>query len=152
MKKSFKQFHESNHEVIDNWLTIESIQKIWEDANNKVFGGQLTKPKFSLEDDLNYLSKRYKTDGEETNGYILGYCDKEGSNIILRFSRHISTIRELLEVVVHEMVHQAEAQSSTWLKMLKDPHGEKFLSWEGEVSKYHNLSLRQIIGMSNENI
>lgn len=146
MKRTFKQFLES--QVIDDWLSLETIEKIWHDANEKVFDGQLTKPKFSLEDDLNYLARRYGPEAQEEakHGVMLGYCDKEGSRIILRFSKKIKDVKELLEVVVHEMVHQAEAERTTWLKMLKDPHGDDFLAWEERISKYHNLSLRQIIG------
>ena len=146
MKLTFKTYLES--QAIDDWLSIDSIEKIWHDANGKIFDSELKLPKFSLEDDLNYLAKRFGPDAHEESkhGDMLGYCDREGSRIILRFSKKIRTARELLEVVVHEMVHQAEAERTTWLKMLKDPHGEEFLSWEEKVSKYHNLSLRQIIG------
>lgn len=135
-------------DVRDDWLSIDTIKQIWNDANEKVFDSQLDMPKISLEDDLNYLAKRYGPDAmeEAKNGDMLGYCDKEGSKIILRFSKKIKNARELLEVVVHEMVHQAEAMRLTWLKMLRDPHGEEFLAWEDRVKKYHNLSLRQIIG------
>lgn len=135
-------------DVRDDWLSLDTIKQIWNDANEKVFDGQLDMPKLSLEDDLNYLAKRYGPDAmeEAKNGDMLGYCDKEGSKIILRFSKKIKNARELLEVVVHEMVHQAEAMRLTWLKMLRDPHGEEFLAWEDRVKKYHNLSLRQIIG------
>lgn len=145
MKKSFKQFHESKHEVIDNWLSLESIEKIWEDANDKVFGGQLTKPKFSLEDDLNYLTRRFKTDGEEVDGHILGYCDRVGSRILLQFSKKIKDPEQLVETVVHEMVHQAEAERTSYLKMLADPHGDDFFAWEDACKKYHNVNLRTII-------
>ena len=143
MKKSFKEFHESK--VVDDWLSLETIEKIWEDANDKVFGGQLSKPKFTLEDDLNYLTKRFKNTGEEINGSILGYCDKEGSKIILRFSKKIHTVRELLETVVHEMVHQAEAERTTYLKMHADPHGDDFFAWAPQVKNYHGVDLRTII-------
>ena len=143
MKRSFKQFLES--QPIDNWLSLETIEKIWEDANEKIFGGHLTKPKFSLEDDLNYITKRYKTDGEEKDGHILGFCDRVGSRIVLQFSKKIANARELLETVVHEMVHQAEAERTTYLKMHADPHGDDFFAWADAVHAYHHLDLRQII-------
>jgi hypothetical protein len=135
-------------DVIDDWLSLDTIKKIWHDANDKVFDDELTMPKLTLEDDLNYLARRFGPDAQEESkhGDMLGYCDKEGSRIILRFSKKIRNVNELLETVVHEMVHQAEAERIGWLKMLRDPHGEEFLAWEDRVKKYHNVSLRQIIG------
>jgi hypothetical protein len=143
MKRSFKQFLEN--QAIDDWLSLETIEKIWDDANEKIFNGQLTKPKFTLEDDLNYITKRYKTDGEAVDGNILGFCDRVGSRIVLQFSKKIANARELLETVVHEMVHQAEAERTTYLKMHADPHGDDFFAWADQVKTYHGLNLRTII-------
>lgn len=153
MKRTFKQFLESQadkQDVRDDWLSLEAIEQIWDDANDKVFGGQLdkSKTKFTLEDDLNYLARRHGPDAmeEAKNGVMLGYCDKVGSYITIRISKKIKDVKELLEVVVHEMVHQAEAQRTNYLKMLEDPHGEDFLAWADAVGSYHGLNLRQIIG------
>jgi hypothetical protein len=139
--KSFKEFlHEQNN---DKWLNVETIKEIWEDANDKVFQGQLDKPKFTLEDDLNYINKRYPHNEEARNGDIVAFCDKEGSKFILRFCKSvIKNPRDLMEVVVHEMVHQAEAERTTYLKMCEDPHGDNFFAWADAVATYHNMVLK----------
>lgn len=139
--KSFKEF--LKEQSIDNWLSLETIEQIWEDANDKVFQGQLDKPKFTLEDDLNYLFRRYPDNEEARKGTIVAFCDKEGSKIILRFcGKAIRNARDLMEIVVHEMVHQAEAERTTYLKMHADPHGEDFFAWAGAVSTYHGMKLK----------
>lgn len=142
--KSFKQFLEDKpHEAKDDWLTLESIEQIWKDANHKVFEDQLSKPKFTLEEDLNYLNKRFPHNEEARSGNIVAYCDKEGSKYILRFCRPMfRDARDLMEVVVHEMVHQAEAERTSYLKMCDDPHGDGFFAWAPIVHTYHNMTLK----------
>ena len=143
MKRTFKQFLESNQR--DDWLSLETIEQIWDDANAKVFDGQLekSKTKFTLEEDLDYINKRFPANEEARNGHIVAYCDKEGSKHILRFCRPMfRDARDLMEVVVHEMVHQAESERIGYLQMCRDPHGEDFFAWAPQVRTYHNMVLK----------
>lgn len=148
MKRTFKHFLESQPpkgEQKNDWLSLDTIEQIWNDANGKVFDGQLEKSntKFSLEDDLNYLNKRFPNNEEMRDGNIVAYCDKEGSKYILRFCRPLfRDARDLMEVVVHEMVHQAEAERTTYLQMCREPHGEDFFAWAPQVHTYHNMVLK----------
>ena len=150
MKRTFKQFLENQepekHEARPDWLSKENIEHIWDEANEQVFGGQLNKSwtKISIEDDLEYLNRRFPHNEEKRDGKLVAYCDKEGSKYILRFcGPMLRDARDMMEVTVHEMVHQAEAERIGYLNMCKDPHGPGFFAWADSVHTYHNIVLKE---------
>jgi hypothetical protein len=141
--KSFKEFLSERQSYKVN---LHDIKAVWEDANSKIFGS-LKAPEFTLEDDLDYLVPEKD---RLPNAHILGYTDQKGSDgIILRFCKRINHQRELIEVVVHEMVHQDLARRHGYAEMCEIGHGSDFMAYAKIVKKYHNIILSQTLGDDN---
>jgi len=140
--KTFKQFlaeRQSNYTV-----RLDDIKAVWQDINTKLFEDELNTPKFTLEDDLNYLAPEEKRPSE--HAYILGYTDHDSSGVVLRFCKRIENPREMIEVVAHEMVHQALAERYGYDEMLRVGHGPRFMRYGVLLKKYHNIVLSRTLG------
>jgi len=150
MKRTFKQFLESQPEKFepkDDWLSLDSIKQIWADVNTKIFGN-LNEPEFTLEADLDYL---VPVENRPENAHIMGYCDNKGANgITLRFCERIKDVKELINVVVHEMVHQALAQRHGYDEMCDIDHGDQFMAFAKIVKRYHGVNLSQTLEYDNQ--
>lgn len=138
MKKTFKQFLTENYT-----FTIFDIEKVWEDINAKLFDDKLKRPKFRLEDDLNYLVPE---EHRPENAYILGYCDQDNNKTILRFCTRIDDPEELIAVIAHEMVHQSLAEKHGYEKMVDIDHGPDFMAYAPLLKNYHNIVLSKTLG------
>jgi hypothetical protein len=48
---------------------------------------------------------------------------------------------ELIQVLAHEMVHQALAEKHGYVGMLKIGHGAEFMSYADDIKKYRGIKL-----------
>jgi hypothetical protein len=145
MKKSFKQFLS---EKSTTEFSIHDIEQVWEDINTKIFDGNLKRPKFRLEDDLNYLVPKEFHPGPDA--HILGFCNQVNDKIVLQFSKEIynaaKPMREMIEVVAHEMVHQDLAQIHGYKEMCEIDHGPEFMAYAPRIKNYYNIILSKTLG------
>ena len=118
------------------------VKRLWREINHTCFDGELTEPPIYIEQDLNHLVPKQYADkfGE---GDALGYCDEdpETKEIVLLISTKVESARELMEVLAHEMVHQALAEKHGYIGMLKVGHGAEFMSYAPAIKKYYNMKL-----------
>ena len=122
------------------------VERLWKEINDVCFDGELHKPMILIEEDLNHLVPSSWKDTDK-DGQCLGYCDLDPDpednphDIVLLFSHKIDNAKELVEVVAHEMVHQALAEKHGYRGMLKIGHGSEFMAYKDAVKKYHNTTL-----------
>ena len=118
------------------------VKRLWREINHTCFDGELTEPPIYIEQDLNHLVPKQYTD-KFGGGDALGYCDEdpETKEIVLLISTKVESARELMEVLAHEMVHQALAEKHGYIGMLKVGHGAEFMSYAPAIKKYYNMKL-----------
>ena len=123
-------------------FTASDVKRLWREINHTCFNGDLTEPPIYLEQDLNHLVPKAYAD-KFGGGDALGYCDEdpESKEIVLLISTKVESPRELMEVVGHEMVHQALAEKHGYVGMLKVGHGAEFMSYAPAIKKYYNMTL-----------
>ena len=126
-----------------NHFTIADYTRVWKEINQVCFDGELSEPKIFLDNDLSHLVDDPKYFDRFENGQIIGYCDEDPDDheIVLLFWNGLSDPREMIQVVAHEMVHQALAEKYSYEKMLKLGHGPEFMSYSNTIKAYHNIEL-----------
>ena len=121
---------------------LNQVGQLWADINKVCFNNKLNKPPIYIEPDLNHLVPPEYAD-KFGSGDVLGYCDEdpETKEIVLLVAAKMHTAIELMQVVAHEMVHQALAEKYGYQKMLQIGHGQEFIEYANSVKKYHNTVL-----------
>jgi hypothetical protein len=141
----FKQFMEDAQQRPFDF-NVNDVKQLWREINRVSFGGKLHEPPIYVEPTLNHLlnpAQAQQMADEFGSGEILGYCDEdpETGEVVLLFNADMRTASELMDVVAHEMVHQALAQEYGYVGMLKAGHGPKFMAYAPAIAKYHGVKL-----------
>ncbi len=126
--------------------TVDDVRRLWVEINQVCFDGELTEPKIFIESDLAHLidePTREKIRKQHGDVDIMGYCDQdpETHDIVLLFLDDMADGRELLQIVAHEMVHQALAEKHGYDQMRRFGHGPEFKAYAPLIKKYHNAKL-----------
>lgn len=127
-----------------------AIAKLWDMLNTVCFDGLLKKPIIVLqdEDDMQVRVEDFMHDhgiahvdqkDRSTMGLVL--WDYGKARAIILINKAIVNPRELMLVLVHEMVHQALAESEGYIAMCKIGHGTKFKAFKEQVARYKGLYL-----------
>ena len=128
-------------------FTLSQLHRLWGEINEACFDGELTKPRLLIEDNLDhmvpadYLAQARK---EDPDAEIMGFVDEDihGDNgLVVLIADIMSGPKELVEVVAHEMVHQALAEKHGYKKMCQIGHGHEFMEYAEAIKKYHNTTL-----------
>jgi hypothetical protein len=123
-------------------FTMSMVKQLWQELNKACFESKLHEPPIYLESSLNHLVSGQYLDKHE-NGDVLGFCDEdpETHELVLLLSTKIESPHELMQVLAHEMVHQALAEKLGYVQMLKVGHGPAFMAYAPAIKRYHNLVL-----------
>ena len=126
------------HELLENkfTFTLAQVRQLWRELNATSFNGDLTEPLILIEQDLDHMVPPGYAD-KFGGGDVLGFCDEdpESKELVLLLSMKINDAVELMEVVAHEMVHQALAEEHGYQQMLRIGHGTAFMSYALAIKK-----------------
>ena len=139
-RMKLKQLLESFH------YTLADVKRLWTEINQVCFDGELTEPKIFIEPDLSHLvdeETMKRIQQKHGNADIMGFCDEdpESHDIVLLFLDDMADGQELMQVVAHEMVHQALAEKHGYEQMKRLGHGPEFMAYAEQIKKYHNANL-----------
>lgn len=126
--------------------SVADVKRLWNEINNISFDGTLNVPKIFLESNFDHLvPAEYLAFVRKTNpnAEIMGFCDEdpEDHDTVLLIANHITDPVELIQVVAHEMVHQAIAEEKGYSQMEKIGHNAEFMAYAEKIKKYHHTSL-----------
>lgn len=126
--------------------TLPDVKRLWTEINQVCFDGELTEPKIFIEPDLSHLideATMERIREKHGNADIMGYCDEDPDTheVVLLFLDDMADGHELMQVVAHEMVHQALAEKYDYDQMRRIGHGPEFMSYAEKIRKYHNAKL-----------
>ncbi len=131
-------------------FSIREVSELWDMLNVQCFDGLLKKPILVMQDedimqerveDFMYDHGIVHVDqkGKSTLGLVLWDYGKSRAAILI--NKSITSGKELMLVLVHEMVHQALAESEGYIAMCKIGHGPKFRAYKERVERYKGLYL-----------
>lgn len=135
---------------LSSYTSVE-LKNTWNHLNQVCFDGILKVPFLAMESPDTLLSRvddfvaDYNIDPklDVRSGYPAGLClwDFPRDRATILISRDIKTANEFLEVVAHEMVHQAIAQQLGFKEMCVIGHGPVFLSYRSRLARHPGLKL-----------
>ena len=131
--------------------TSAELRNTWKHLNQVCFDGSLTVPFLAMESSDTLLSRvddfveDYNIDPklDVRSGYPAGLClwDFPRDRATILVSKDIKTANEFIEVVAHEMVHQAIAQQLGFKEMCVIGHGPVFMSYRSRLARHPGLKL-----------
>ena len=131
MKASY--LDQSGNKVV---LTQSAVQKLYDEANDKFFGGILPEvPIKSVASRKFFGCISYKRSGYELKGF---------NYLALSHSVSFAKFENLLDTLVHEMIHVWQYYNSPYCLLLKRSHGVTFKDWSKKINQIDpTLSITQ---------
>lgn len=128
------------------------VLALWHHLNEVCFDSSLKQPLIAVEDNESLLV-RYddfvedykvahadvKPDGAFVEGMVLWDSIRKRAVIIL--NKGITTAKDLMLILAHEMVHQALAEKYGYNQMCRIGHGPRFKAYASKVARYPKLYL-----------